>query len=182
MRLGRTPTPWKAPLPPLGLILGLSAFPAVPRGDVGLVGDTEIPWGLLSAGWDKGSPVLGLDPGPGGGSGVTQGPCCPWLLLGALAASPGNKSQCGGSVCHLCVAVTAECHQPTQCLAKHPQAPQGAGMVLGLWNLELGFPLGSAQHHRPCLCTGQVKLGHCFPSSNIISVFLFFFPKKKKKY
>lgn len=118
---------------------------------------------------------------PGEAAGVTQGPCCPWLLLGGCAGpwlpvqAVNPSVSRGGSVCHLCTAVTAERHQPTQRLAKHPRAPQDAGMVLGAVEPGTGIPrnhpCGMSPASDPVCAREGDKFGHCFPSTNIISCF-----------
>lgn len=184
MRLGGTKPCGKLPTPPLGLILGLSAFPGVPRGDVGLVGDTEGPVGICPLGaaecsMGQGHPVLGLEPGLGEALGshrdrVVLGSSSsePWLPVQAINPSVGR----GGSVCHLCLAVTAECHQPTQRLAKHPQVPQGAGTVPGAVEPGTEIPSGMSPASHTLFGHGRgINLGTAFLPPTLLPFWLFFF-------
>lgn len=139
----------------------------------------SVPWELLSAAWDKSTPILGLEPGLGEALGshrdrVVLGSSSsePWLPVQAINPSVGR----GGSVCHLCLAVTAECHQPTQRLAKHPQVPQGAGTVPGA--VEPGTEISSGMSPASHTLFGHgrgINLGTAFLPPTLLPFWLFFF-------
>lgn len=176
---GNTKFCGKPPPPPLGLILGLSAFPGVPRGDVGLVGDTEgigVPWGLLSAAWDKGTPVLGLEPALGEALGshrdrVVLGSSSsePWLPVQAI--NPCQPWWVSLSPLHGCDCRVSPAHTAPG------QTPSGSSGCwddpwgCGTWNWDSLWDQPSITD--PIWPREGDKFGHGFPSSDIISVFYF---------